>query len=267
VVTNWTDIANIGGEVELALAKQTLAGFTNGDMFFGNPGSDGFTHVGWAAPGGASWDLNWTVLTNETRPLQGGFYMDRTRTFSNDLIVVSGGPGVVGGGNIWQISSNREPRLLAHFADGSIEGVVTLTNDPAKWGPWAGKIITGDEANGIIYTVDTNGAVYPYVLGIDLPEDYEIIPANQDLYVCDESYQGGAIMKLPAVYFTNYVGQLLITKEGDNHSIPGKLFIVGWDGATGNFVLNSITYIRPDGTAGLLEHAAFAPIDIPYIKQ
>ena len=267
VVTNWTDIATISGEVELATAKQTLAGFTNGDMFFGNTGADLMTHVGWVAPNGTNWDLNWTVLTNETFPLQGGLYIDRTGTFSNDLIAVSGAPGQIGGGNVWQISSNRQPRLLTSFTNGGIEGVITLTNDPAKWGPWAGKIITGDEVNGIIYTVDTNGAAYPYSLGIDQPEDYEIIPANQDLYVCDESYQGGAIMKLPAAYFTNYVGQLLITREGGSQATPGKLFIVGWDSAITNFVLTSITYIRPDGTGGLLEHAAFAPIDIPYIRQ
>lgn len=51
-----------------------------------------------------------------------------------------------------------------------LEGVITLTNDASKWGPWAGKAITGDEVLHRIYAIDDNGAVVNFDLEIN-PED------------------------------------------------------------------------------------------------
>jgi len=56
------------------------------------------------------------------------------------------------------------------------------------------QILTGDEAatNGagvfvpLIYAIDTNGVVTTNELGI-APENFNIIPANQDLYCTDAS--------------------------------------------------------------------------------
>src|SRR5690348_7734162 len=45
-----------------------------------------------------------------------------------------------------------------------LEGVITLPNDPMKYGPWAGKILTCGEVTGLLYTVDPAGTVTPYKL-------------------------------------------------------------------------------------------------------
>jgi len=88
------------------------------------------------------------------------------------------------------------------------------------------------------------------------PEDFDIIPTNQDLYACDELHH--SIAKLSKSYFSSHVGDLLITSE-----LSGKLFIMHWDAATTNFTAHGITYRHMDGSPHSPEHATFAPIDLP----
>ncbi|MGH7952620.1 MAG: hypothetical protein ACREFE_11985 [Limisphaerales bacterium] len=86
------------------------------------------------------------------------------------------------------------------------------------------------------------------------PEDFDIIPANQDLYLCDHSR--GALLKLSHTYLQDYVGDLLITQAGEFE--PARLFIVNWNGT--QFVVRSIP--APGGTTDI-EHVTFAPLDLP----
>jgi hypothetical protein len=69
-------------------------------------------------------------------------------------------------------------------------------------------------------------------------------------------------MKLSRNFLTNHVGELLITDAGE-YAKPAKVFMVRWDSAAGNFVAARVPYIRSDSTPGELEHATFAPIDLP----
>ena len=122
--------------------------------------------------------------------------------------------------------------------------MITLTNDVARWGPWAGKIITGAETtpnNGrnLIFAIDTNGTVSAFDLGIinvDQQngvglscEHFDIIPPNQDLYLIGEEADG-KILKVSHTLFTNYVGDLLITQGGLWVGRP-ELYIVHWNGS------------------------------------
>jgi len=134
-----------------------------------------------------------------------------------------------------------------------LEGVVVLPNDPV-WGVWAGKVLTGDEYDGVIYAIDTSGTATPYSLGI-YPEDFDLIPPDQDLYCTDS---GGAILKIPRAYFADYVGQLLITQAGE-HMQPAALYVVRWHG--GPVVSVRIPY--PSGFSGHFEQVTFAPVSLP----
>jgi hypothetical protein len=151
-----------------------------------------------------------------------------------------------------------------------LEGVVTLPNDANRFGPWAGKIVTGDEdasPRGIIYTVDTDGTVVGYDTtklspdGIH-PEDFDIIPTNQSLYVCD--YSQNAIVKFSSSFLTNYVGDLLVTEAGEAY-VPNqaRLFIIHWDPTAANFVVRRFICRYPNGSFGHFEHVTFAPIELP----
>ncbi|MGI8966986.1 MAG: hypothetical protein ACR2H1_12995, partial [Limisphaerales bacterium] len=124
------------------------------------------------------------------------------------------------------------------------------------------KVITGDEDQYLIYTISTNGVVTPtdtttLIPEAIRPEDFEIIPLNQDLYVCTFDYERSTIMKLSATYLTNCVGDLLITQAGEAFASP-KLFIVHWNAGTTNFVTRRISYSGPH-----FEHVTFAPINLP----
>jgi hypothetical protein len=139
-----------------------------------------------------------------------------------------------------------------------LEGVITIPGTATNLGPWAGKIVTGSENGAIVYTISTNGTVVAYTNLNIHPEDFKIIPTNQDLYLAggtDPNSAPDRILKVSHIYFANDVGNLLIVQE----SIGGaRLFIVRWDGT--NFVQKFIPF--PQGL-GVFEHVTFAPINLP----
>ena len=240
----------------LATVKTTSGGFTKGDMFFGNG-----PRIGWLSAEGTVSNLNWCMMTNSTTTntidIRGGLYVDQSGSFGGDLIVVTGGSSLDEGGGVWRVNSNGIPKLLVNITNQAhphLEGVVTLTNDVQRWGPWAGKIITGGESKipPLIHAIDTNGTVMSFDLGI-APEDFDVIPPNQDLYCVDQ--QAAKIVKVPHEVLTNYWGDLLITQEGEFVGSPA-LFIVHWNGSTANFESHTIPYINA------FEHVTFAPTNL-----
>jgi len=92
------------------------------------------------------------------------------------------------------------------------------------------------------------------------PEDFDFIPANQHLYMCDPDRN--AVLKLAATFDSFYTGALLITQAGELND-GARLFIVYWDDSIGDFVVRSVSYIRPDGLNGHFEHVSFAPLNLP----
>lgn len=145
--------------------------------------------------------------------------------------------------------------LVASIVTGHLEGVVVLPNDPV-WGEWAGKLLTGNERDGVIYAITPIGTATPYFLGIH-PEDFDLIPDDEDLYCTSYQDSDGAILKVPKAYFAAYEGQLLITQAGE-HGQPAALYIVRWDG--GPMVSVRIPY--PSSYPGSFEHVTFAPISL-----
>jgi hypothetical protein len=255
VITNWSTNTFMRDETKLAIVKNTANGFIQGDMYYGS-GEDG--QIGWTSADGNLYDNNWAVLTNETTEtlFRGGFYLDQSGSFGGDLIAVTGG-NIDQGGEVWRINSltnyTRLANITTNLDNPHLEGVVTLTNDVTKWGPWAGKIITGAESHDppLVITVNTNGSVGYFSLGIH-PEDFDIVQPNQDLYSCDQD--AGLIIKIPRTLLTNFWGDLVITQEGFGN--PGFNF-VRWSGS--NFMVRHLSYTNK------LEHSTFAPISLPSV--
>lgn len=259
-MTNWSGISGLPDEVYMTVVTNNNSGFTNGDMFFGSA-----TGIGWLSSNAARSNLNWCILTNaeETNALllRGGLCMDTVGTFSNNLVAVTSDDALdYGTKGIWEVDKGGHPTLLAHIDAYLLEGITVVRTN---FGPWSGKIITGDEwGSESLFTIDASGnvttndstALFP---GGIRSESSQIIPPNQSLYLCDPS---GPIAKLPKSYFTNYVGDLLIEDAGENGSAPAKLFIIHWNAATTNFITRRIRY-APGGDE--LEHSVFAPIELP----
>ncbi len=265
IVTNWSGIHALLDEIKLATVKTTAAGFNAGEAYFGT-GTNGI--VAKLSADGTVSNLEWAVLsldrTNTDTLLRGGLYIDDSGSFGGDLITITGA-GEQEGGGVWRITSAGTPTLLTTLSNTHLEGVITLTNDVTKWGPFAGKIITGAEAvtnvygqiEPLVYAISTNGEVQSFNLGI-APEDFDIIKTNQDLYCVDWSQS--KIRKVSSTLLTNYVGDLLITEEGAEGVTPqeGRLFIVHWDNANTNFVVRSLW-----NQGYWFEHVTFAPINLP----
>src|SRR5262249_3210688 len=124
------------------------------------------------------------------------------------------------------------------------------------------------------FSIDTNGTSTTFDTTLWLangisPEDFDIIPPNQDLYLCDQDTlqnASGAVMKFSRSLLTNFAGDLLITQGGEivpGH--PSQLFIIHRNGI--EFEVRSISYFHSAPFDGHLEHVSFAPIDIPSNPQ
>jgi hypothetical protein len=265
------DCSGIGGlpdEVYFTTARIPVgtltnsAGFTNGDVFFGSS-----TGIGWLSADSTRSNLDWCILTNSVVTngvtLRGGICMDQTGTFSNHIVAVaSDSLGTLGPKGIWTVDAHGRPTLLAQITTAHLEGVTTLTNDVQKWGPWAGKIITGDEDEHNIYTVAADGTITTndtaaLISGGIFPESFTVIPPNQSLYLA--AYGNDSLMELPASALTNYIGDMLISQAGEGMS-PG-LFILRWDNQSSNFVTFSIPI--PSAVGPQIEDIKFAPIQLP----
>jgi hypothetical protein len=219
-------VHDLSDEVKLATVKTNSGGFTNGDLYFGSN-----TSIGWLSADGTRSNLNWCILTNSTvtnaLPLRGSLYVDQTGVFSNNLIAVaSDGSASSGRKGVWRVDSQAHPTLLTNLDTLHLEGVITLPNNVTNWGPWAGKIITGDEDRHVIYAIDTDGVTATFYTtnliagGID-PEDFDIIPPNQSLYVCD--YGQSMLVKLSANYLTTWA--VCSSRKQESSALPPEYLL------------------------------------------
>lgn len=272
-ISPWSTVTQAVSELKFATVKQTAGGFTNGQIYFNS--SEFSSSIGRIATNGSSWTNDWTTLPFD-QSVQGGLYVDQSGVFGNDLIAVTGTSPFDGSG-VWRVKSDGQATNVAFLPGIHCEGVITLTNDVARWGPWAGKIITGAETtpnNGrnLIFAIDTNGTVSTFDLGIislgpgaDFGlscEHFDIIPPNQDLYLIGEEVNG-KLLKLSGTLLTNYVGDLLIT-QGGLWVGQRELYIVHWNGS--DFIPHGIplTYYSLNNTnfnnIEEIEGVIFAPI-------
>ena len=123
------------------------------------------------AADGATVQNPWVTLPGETGPVDGGLYVDRTGVFGGDLIAVTTAGGV------WRITSAGVTTRVVQLTT-PLEGVTTVPNDAAEYGPWAGKILVGARAQNAIYAIDAQGQSTSYSIGIS-PQDIRIIPSTR----------------------------------------------------------------------------------------
>jgi hypothetical protein len=240
-------------------------------MYFGSgQDANNWLQIGRLSPDGTGVTMAWATLVNETHRLRGSLYVDQTGIWGGDLIAVTSAEDLpLDSKGVWRLASNGTGSQVTRITTYHLEGAITLPDNAEKWGPWAGRLLTGDESardeyerlQPLIYAVDPNGVAESFALGIE-PEDFDIIPPDQDLY-CADIYGGsatnGAVLKLSRTLLSNHVGDLLVTQAGEG-SNPAKLSIVHWDGT--NFVIRNILY--PSAYyGGHFEHVTFAPLDLP----
>lgn len=263
LITNDTFIpySSITGEVgdaeiNLATVRNTMGGFTPGEMFCGDGTHDSVlfrvepdgTFFGTKGPNGNAW----VVLPGEKYVANvTDLCVDQTGVWGGDLIVPTVDTANTNELDVWRINSEGQATVVATSLGITASGVTTVPNDVQRYGPWAGKILVSDYYDYWVLAIDTNGFVVRYPLGLG-GEDVMVIPNNENFFAAD--YQHGLLQEIPASEFQAMAGDILFV-SGDT----GDLWHVRWDGRT--FVTYPI-FFPYSGVAGW-EGAAFAPVGLP----
>jgi RHS repeat-associated protein len=236
----YSNINGLSDEVYFDIARdegggRSRGGFLEGEMLVGT-GSPGT--IARVSPDGSTIEDPWVVLPGEAGLLRGQLFLDRTGLYGGDLMVTTTA------GNLWRVTSAGDAtRIPATLQGGFLEGLATIPDDPVKYGPWAGKILIGDENVDAIEAVDPQGNTTTTQLGIR-PEDIMVVPANENFFGVD--YFGGAVWGASASQFTGLVGEILIAEENG-----GALWHVKWNGTTFDKTLLA--------QVNLWEHTTFGP--------
>jgi PKD repeat protein len=209
--SQFTSISGLTDEVYIATVQTSACegGFTVGASFTGTGVAGQIAQI---SPDGTSAQIPWVTLPGETGLLRGGLFQDRYCDFGGDLIVVTNT------GNVWRVSAaGVATRIASGSVDsGFLEGVTTVPNDPTTYGPFAGKILAGNEQNGCLYAIDAQGNAqcffqntgWPPGLG---PESPHIVPSGANFFGVD--YGRNELVGAPASELTWLVGDLLVTAE------------------------------------------------------
>ena len=244
--TQFSNVSGLTDEVYIATARdegggKSIGGFIAGEMFTGSGVPGVIVRI---SPDGNTVRNPWVQLPGESGLLRGQLYIDRTGVFGGDLIIATTS------GNIWRVTNAGVPTKLANVGVPP-EGLVTLPTDTFHYGPWAGKIVTGSENSGRIFTIDPQGVLTFFDFGI-FSEHIKLVGAGENYFGVD--FGTSRLLGIPAAELAGMVGDLLIGEES-----PGNLWQIHWNGT------------RFEGTkiaqVGQWEGAAMAPAGIVQVNS
>jgi hypothetical protein len=237
----FSSVAGLSDEIKIGTVRQSdcQAGFEPGALFTGTglPGE-----IARIAADGRSIDRPWVSLPGETGLMRGGLFQDLFCVMDGDLLVVTTTGGV------WRIDAAGTARRLADLAT-HLEGVTSVPDDALRYGPWAGRILTGSEGRGEIYAIAADGQVETFALGI-APEDFDIVPPNANFFGVD--FSAKRLVGAPAAAWRDKVGDVVVAQES------GQLWDVRWDALAEAFEVVEIARVSQwehvtFSTAGLIE--------------
>ena len=243
----FSSLAGATNELKIATVRSigNPGGFVVGDLFTGN-GQDG--QILRITDDGATIQNPWVSLPGSGNGLmRGSLYIDRTGVFGGDLIVCTTA------GEVWRITAEGTPTFLTDV-NTHLEGLVTVPMDASRFGPIAGTILAGAEAQGLVYSIDVSGSVTTYDFGVDV-EDIDFIRPNESFFGIN--FGTGRLLAASASGFAGLAGDILLTEEF--HAQSG-LHHLSWDGSA--FQVSELTLAPGSFNPGQWEHVTFAPVGI-----
>ncbi len=246
----FSSLAGQTDELKVATVRSigNPGAFVIGDVFIGN-GNDG--EIVRVTNGGNTILNPWVSLPGLNNGLfRGSFYIDRAGVVGGDLVAATTN------GEVWRIDNAGVPTLIADV-NVHLEGLITVPNDPVKWGPIAGKIIAGAEDQGLMFIIDPNGTVSSVNLGVAI-EDIDIVLPNEAFY--GVNFGTSRLLAAPASEFQSIVGDILLTQEFPNGAGQTGLYRLFWNGAslqTTQLTLSALSLVP-----GQWEHVTFAPLGV-----
>ncbi len=212
-------LAGLTDEVKIATVRPgNVGGFTSGELFVGN-GVDGqITRV---SADGSTVINPWVDLPGTNNGLmRGSLYIDRTGVWGGDLLVATTQ------GELWRITSTGVPTLVADVGSVHLEGLITVPDAPARFGPLAGLAIAGAEGEGVIYAFAPDGSYARYNVGVNV-EDIDVIVPDENFF--GVNFGTSRLVGIEKTELRPLAGDILLTQEG--HTGTG-LFRLYWDGAS-----------------------------------
>jgi hypothetical protein len=250
--TSFSSLSGLTDEVKIAVVRNSNSGgFMPGELFVGN-GNDG--QIVKISSDGLTIVNPWADLPGSSNGLmRGSLYVDRSRAFDDELIVVTTN------GQVWRVDFSGNGTMLAEFPGVHLEGMITVPDAPARYGPLAGKIIAGAENQGRLYTIAADGSTTYYELGVNV-EDIDIIMPNENFF--GVNYGSSQLIGAVASDFRHMIGDILLTQE--SHGGVG-LFRLRWTGT--DFLTEELTVNAGGPGLSAWEHVTFAGAGINEIPS
>jgi uncharacterized repeat protein (TIGR01451 family) len=289
----FSNLAGEPDELKIATvrASSCTGGFPVGTAFVGT-GGEGEASITRIDPAGGL-TQPWVALPTDEPVVRGSLYQDRHCVFGGDLIVVTGNPQDPPtdrpsnfAGSVWRINSFGVATKIVSLGK-HLEGVITLPDDPATWGPLAGRIVVGDEdfvftpdlfqhngphgklfgiksATDIITVGATADPQYPafphFTTNVPIhPEDLDIInrprpgiSGDGDLYAVD--FGNAQVLRAPASDFADKCGELLVSHEFPDDDAPAGFSTLKWNGTS--YVVTPLANLG-SAVVGHFEHVSF----------
>ncbi|HKG48076.1 MAG TPA: RHS repeat-associated core domain-containing protein [Pyrinomonadaceae bacterium] len=238
--TAFSNVAGLSGDVVIATARDEGQALSRG----GFPAGELFTSTG--VPGvvarvnasGATVQNPWVTLPNETGAIS-GLYFDRTGVFGGDLLAVTTTGGV------WRVNAAAAATKVAGL-DTRLAGVASLPDDPDRYGPWSGKILTGAKDQSLVYAIDAQGQSSSVTVNVQ-PQDIDVVPAQENFFAVDSV--GQKVWGASDGAFAGIIGDILVTQQA-----PGVITRLRWNGV--EFVASQLA------SATEFKQVAFAPAGI-----
>ena len=200
-------------QVYFAIARSgNPGGFKAGDLYSGNGQPGQIVRI---TDGGTNVTNPWITLPGEIGALRGGLTFDQTGVFGGNLIVET----TVG--NIWEVDVDGHATKLGGTGT-FLEGLTTIPNDIARYGPLAGKVLATDKNASQIFTIDPSGKVAAFDIGVPDLAGASLVLPNENFFGVDAGNH--KLLGASAASFTSLVGDILLRQE-----LSG-LFRLFWDG-------------------------------------
>ena len=243
----FSSLSGVTDEVKIATVRSGgMGGFGTGELFVGN-GVDG--QIVRISADGSTVTNPWVDLPGSSNGLmRGSLYVDRTGVWGGELIVATTD------GEVWRGDNAGVALSIAHLAGVHLEGLVTVPDAPARFGPLAGTILAGAESEGLLYSIATDGTVTSYNVGVAI-EDIDIVMPNENFF--GVNYGTSRLVGVLSDSFLPIAGDILLTQE----SVTSVgLFRLYWDGV--DLLTDELEAAAGSATIAQWEHTTFADAGI-----
>ena len=243
----FSSLSGVTDEVKIATVRSGgMGGFGTGELFVGN-GVDG--QIVRISADGSTVTNPWVDLPGTSNGLmRGSLYVDRTGVWGGELIVATTD------GEVWRVDNAGVAMSIADLAGVHLEGLVTVPDAPARFGPLAGTILAGAESEGLLYSIATDGTVTSYNVGVAI-EDIDIVMPNENFF--GVNYGTSRLVGVLSDSFLPIAGDILLTQE----SVTSVgLFRLYWDGV--DLLTDELEAAAGSATIAQWEHTTFADAGI-----